>query len=302
VRPSNHLETTWLDSPSNEAQLHASVHHPNGGAQHRFNEQAVRELVLRWQDSREPALLDEILRRCEPALTGTILTRGGYSADFDEALNALRVRLWRKLPKYDHSKGRIFTFVSLIGSQGITEMRTKRNLQAQRYPEADISALDCLKHSSWSRISQAEALEDVKHRIMQVRTTCSDPHELSSQRWLVKGLLDAEFKLRRHEAADAMSIVYGLHPKRARVLHDQTLLEVRRQSLDIVEIPKIDIPHLCGTRGHALARYADQLSAQDFSKLAYLMKNLAPTIIPRPERIDLILAGFPNARRLFDCG
>src|SRR5260221_13817262 len=74
---------------------------------------------MRWQDSREPALLDEILRRCEPGLTGTILTRGGYSADFDEALNALRVRLWRKLPKYDPSKGRIFTFVSLIGSQGI---------------------------------------------------------------------------------------------------------------------------------------------------------------------------------------
>jgi hypothetical protein len=29
------------------------------------------------------------------------------------------------------------------------------------------------------------------------------------------------------------------------------------------------------------------------------MWNLAPAIIPKPERIDLILDGFPDARRLF---
>ncbi len=300
MQPSGNIEK-WLDSPVNEEprQLHASVHHPNG-APHRFDEQTTCALVLRWQASREPELLDRILSAAEPVLCGTLLSRNGYSDDFDELLNTLRIRLWRRLPKYDHSKGRIFTFVSLICSQGVTEIRTKRNLQGQRYPVADISALDYLKHSSWSRISPAEALEDVKHKIMQVRTTCTDEHELSSQRWLVKGLLDAGFQLRRHHASDSMCIVYGLHPKRARVLHDQTLLEVRRQLLDVVQIPKITTENLIGLRQFALAKYAPQLSSKDFSRLIFLMKNLAPTIIPRPERIDLILDGFPNARPLFD--
>jgi len=290
----------WLNSASEEPrQLHPSVHHPNGGAQHRFDEGVVCELVLKWQDSSEPELIEEIMRRCEPVLTGTILTRGGYSADFDEVLNSLRIRLWRRLSKFDPSRGRIFTFVSLVAGRSLIEIWSRRNLQARRYPETDISVLESIRHSSWSRISPVEALEDVRHRIMQVRTTCVDEHELSSQRWLVRGLLDAEFKLRRHQASDSMSLVYNLHPRRSRTIHDQTMLEVRRQLLDVVKVPAITRRDLIGTRGHALAKYSDQLSAQDFSKLAYLMKNLAPAIIPRPERVDLILGGFPNAQLLF---
>ena len=160
--------------------------------------------------------------------------------------------------------------------------------------------LDQLKHSTAPEVRRTEVSDDLRWRIFQVKTVCSDPYELESQRWLVKGLLDAEFKLRRHEAADAMSIVYGLHPNRARVLHDQTLLEVRRQLLDVVQIPKIDISRLCGTRGHALARYSTQLSASDFSKLAYLMRNLAPTIIPpNVRRSWLILCRWPLSRLAF---
>jgi len=301
VQPSGNIKK-WLDSPVNEEprQLHASVHHPNGGAQHRFDEGVVRELVLKWQDSREPELIEEILRRCEPALAGTILARGGYSADFNETLNALRIRLWRRLPKFDPSRGRIFTFVSLVAGRSLIEIWSRRNLQARRYPEIDISVLESIRHSSWSRISPAEALEDVWHRIMQVRTTCTDEHELSSQRWLVKGLLDAGFQLRRHHASDSMCLVFGLPAKRARVLHDQTLLEVRRQLLDVVQVPKITTENLIGLRQFALAKYAPQLSSKDFSRLIFLMRNLAPAIIPRPDRIDLILNGFPGARPLFD--
>jgi hypothetical protein len=305
VRPSNHLETTWLDSPGSElGQLHASEHHPNGGAQHRFDEGQIKEMVLRWQDSREPALLDEILRRCEPALTGTILAHGDYSMDFDESLNALRIRLWRKLPKYDHSKGRIFTFVSLIGSQGITEIRTKRNRMQQRFPEASIELLDCLQYSHSNGnddISRAAALDDIVWRVSQTRTICTDPHELQAQRWLVKGMLDSEFRLRRHQAADSMRIVYGLDWARSRQLHDYTVLETRRQLLDVVKVPVVTRRDLIGTRGHGLSKYCDQLSADDFSRLAFLMRGLSPVAIIKGP-LDWTLNGHPLARPLFDCG
>jgi hypothetical protein len=96
-----------------------------------------------------------------------------------------------------------------------------------------------------------------------------------------------------------MSIVYGLSPRRSRALHNQTLLEVRRQLLLVVEIPQIDVSHLCGTRGHALARYSTELSAQDFSKLAYLMRHLSPTSLILAGHLDWVLSGYPNAQPLF---
>jgi hypothetical protein len=115
------------------------------------------------------------------------------------------------------------------------------------------------------------------------------------------GLLDAEFKLRRHESANAMTVVFGLSPRRSRVLHDATVLEIRRQLIDIVEVPPRTRANLIGTRGHALARYADQLSPEDFSRLAFLMRGLSPMAILKGP-LDWVLNGHPEARPLHDCG
>jgi hypothetical protein len=124
---------------------------------------------------------------------------------------------------------------------------------------------------------------------------------LEAQRWLVRSLVDADFGLRRHEGSNAMTIVYGLSPKRSRLLHDATILEVRRQLLPATEIPATTKADLIGTRGHALWKFADQLSPSDFSKLAYFMKNLSPaTLIPRPECLEWTLNGYPGAQRLFN--
>jgi hypothetical protein len=114
-----------------------------------------------------------------------------------------------------------------------------------------------------------------------------------------EGLLDSEFHLCRHEAATAMELVYNLHPNRARTLHDRTVLEIRRTLLPITEIPKISLANLVGTRGKALGRYCDQLSAQDFAKLAFLMRGLSPTALILAGRVDWVLDGFPNAQPLF---
>jgi hypothetical protein len=220
---------------------------------------------------------------------------------FDEVLNVLRIRLWRKLPAFDPGKGRVFTFISLIAGQSLTEIWAKRNLHAQRYPEASIEILDCLQYSRSNGnddISRAAALEDITWRVYQTRTVCSDPYELKAQRWLVRGQLAAGFQLRRHQAADSMVIVYGLEPRRARQIHDATLLEVRRTLIGLVEIPKITLATLKGTRQSALARYAPQLSSADFSRLIFLMRNLSPVAVIG-DNLDHVLNGYPNARLLF---
>ena len=77
---------------------------------------------------------------------------------------------------------------------------------------------------------------------------------------------------------------------------------MRRQLLDIVEIPATSRQDLIGTRGRALAKYSDQLSPSDFAKLAFLMRNLSPTSLIFAGHIDWVLSGYPSSRPLFDGG
>jgi len=187
----------------------------------------------------------------------------------------------------------------LVVHQGLDDILSKRRLYASRYVTVDLSVLDHVNHSVCDWTSRAAIFEDICHRILQTQTICTDEHELAAQRWLVIcGFLYSEFKLRRHEAADSMTIVYGITRARSRQLHDLTLLEVRRQLLDVMDIPEVEVSDLRGTRAIALAKYAALLVPADFSRLVYLMRNLAPIIIEQG-RIDWILDGYPNARLLF---
>jgi hypothetical protein len=276
--------------------LQPTKHNPNG-AVHKVDEVALQKMILEWQADQKTELLNRILLYCEPIITGSVFSRSDPIADPDEVLAALRTKIWKKLPIFDAGRGRAFTFCSLVVDQGISEIRVQRNRRKKRYPEADLTGLDCLAYSRWSWISSAEEIEDAQWRIMQVQTICTDEHELKSQRWLVKSFLHSDFDLRRHEAADATVIVCGLHPARARRIHDYTMLEIRRTLLPVKEIPKITPDSLRGTRASALRKYADQLSADDFKKLVYLMHNLAPAII---DSLDHVLNGHPEARPLFD--
>lgn len=260
------------------------------------DELALQKLILEWQADPQTELLNQILLCCEPIVTGLVFSKHTPVIDPDEVLSYLRTKIWKKLPHFNPNRGRSFTYVTIVAKQALSEIRTSRQRTKARYPQADNSELDFLK-PSWEWITPAEALADILWRIYTVQTIFTDPYELESQRWLVRSLLESEFKLRRHEAADATVIVYGLSPRRARRIHDYTVLEIRRTLLPVIEVPTIKPAGLKGTREAAMRKFADQLSSEDFSKLIYLMRNLAPAII---DNLDHVLNGHPEARPLFD--
>jgi hypothetical protein len=213
-------------------------------------------------------------------------------------MNALRVKIWRKLAKYDPAKGRVFTFFSLLANQALAEVWAKKRLHQTRYNPTGIESLDHW-YSTEPEVRQTENLDDLTWRIFRVKTTLSDSFELESQRWLVRGLVDSEFQLRRHDASDAMSIVYGLSPVRSRQIHDQTLVEIRRELLPITKIPIITKGNLRGTRQFALIKFANQLAPADFWKLVFLTRNLSPVAVIPAGGLHLVLHGHPDARPLF---
>jgi hypothetical protein len=93
--------------------------------------------------------------------------------------------------------------------------------------------------------------------------------------------------------------VVGCFGRSASPPDDATTLEIRRQLLPITEIPTITKGNLRGTRGYALARFASELSPEDFSKLVFLTRNLSPVAVIQTGHLDWVLHGHPDARPLF---
>ena len=104
-------------------------------------------------------------------------------------------------------------------------------------------------------------------------------------------------------------------PRRSRELYDLTMLEVRRVLYDYISQRRpIDAGRLFGTRQAWMARYAPLMSAEEFTRFAVLMRDLAPYLLllidaqnhnrrrgPTVGRknIELILYGDPDAVPLF---
>ena len=148
-------------------------------------------------------------------------------------------------------------------------------------------------------IASRDAVNDIEYRVRRARSSCADPFERRAQRWFIERFIDSGFALKRHEAADCVMRVFGITHPRSRQLHDLTMLEVRRQLIGEKRLPLITPDLLKGTKLEALRRYGRFLSAADFSKLAVLLKDLAPSLVleMRPENICRIRRGDPEASR-----
>jgi hypothetical protein len=122
----------------------------------------------------------------------------------DELLSRIRVKVWRSLRLYDVSRGIAFNFCAKIISSATASMvgeNWRRGEHFTAFEEAYEAVTIC------DPVTTNEALCDMRHRVRQIKTPCTDAYELEAQRWLVDSFLDCEFCIRRHEAADSMSMV-----------------------------------------------------------------------------------------------
>jgi len=192
----------------------------------------------------------------------------------------------------------VFTFVTrAVESALIDAVRRKRPGNGKLLPLEDAPP----KTLSVNGQEHGEAVDDIVFRISRIKTVSALPHEREAQRWLVKNLVASNFCFRRHEAADAMTIVYGLSPERSRKLYDITLLSIRRELIAERKLKPVAEESLVGTRAKALLRYRDRLGELEFARLVFLMSNLAPAIIETGEfSLNEILYGSSREVPLFE--
>jgi hypothetical protein len=297
--------------------MFTSKHHPAGGATSHLDNARLEEIITRYQTQGDVESLGEIVKltqtRAQTLIRFYKTTR--YRPE-DELLSDVNWKLMRAVDKFDPAKGSAFTFVSQViwSTLSTSVMSAKRS--AQKYAEFDSSLANRLPANA----ENLDGLHDLRHRIKaSVKTTLTDESELSTQRWYVDSFTAEGFDARRHDCADAAMAVYGLSHSRSRELYDLTMLEVRRVLYDDVKKrPQVVPGRLTGTKLAWLIRYAPLLSAAEFTKLAVVMRDLAPYVLLLVDRdnrenrrrdrsvriarkhLEVIIYGDPAALLLFD--
>jgi hypothetical protein len=293
-----------------------SKHHPNGGAVSHCDNAQLEQAIARFQNG-DAGSLGEIVQLVEPrALTLIRFHKTGHYRPEDELLSDVNFKLMRSIGRFDARRASGFSYVSRIIESSLKTAVSNQRRNWLRHCELDGE----LANSLHAKTADYSAFDDFAHRIKSgVKTTLTEPLEIETQRWYIDSFTEDGFACRRHQCANAAMIVYQLSHARSRELYDLTMLEVRRVLYDDVKRrQQIIAGRFLGTRCAWMVQYSPLLTADEFTRFYYLMRDLAPYLLlliidpskannHRQDRnpavarrnLELILHGHPDAVPLF---
>jgi hypothetical protein len=279
-----------------------------------FNAEKVSSLMLDFQRTGDHRLFEGILKESTRLIKANIEEkRTTYYVASDELISRINLKLFKSVSHYDPGRGSAYSFVNKVIKTQLCSAVMERKAQLRKQVDWDSS----YEQSVPAALRDGALMEDLIWKIRQIKTICTDDFELGAQRWMVDSYIECGFKLRRHEAADAMMTVFNIGHGRARRLHDLTLLEIRRAVWEDHPNGKEIAPaSLAGTSSRPLIPYARYLSVADFTNLVCLLEGLAPALVmyikaqnirairkgsakALAENLRLIINGHPQARLLF---
>ena len=264
-----------------------------------FIEPEALTVFYRYKANDRLEELDALLRLLIPIIETVICKKLGFvSEDYPEIRAYVLRRLSRGLSnRYDPARGSLFNFTTKLTENSLVDLLRRKVARAKYFVPLDD---EMISQFGVNGADHRHAAAEIAYRVMQVKTISTDRNEIAAQRWLVRNLLVSGFRFYRHEAADAMTVVYAIDPVRSRRLYDITLLSIRRTLVGERKLKPVQTGALSGTREKALLRYRSRLSEAEFARLVYLMRNLAPSLIESGEfTLSDVLYGPENERALF---
>jgi hypothetical protein len=275
--------------------LYPTWRHPNGGVRY-FDNDRAQEWIESYNRTQDPDSLAALLRHVEPLARSLLAYRNTIAyAPLDELLSRVRLKIWRSLKLYDPSRGTAFSFCSMVISRvGMSAVNESWSRQGRflALEEADRCAVPAETYAN-------EAIAEIEHLVRQVKTSCTKRYELEAQRWFIESFIDSGFRLRRHQASDGVMQVFNLDHSRSRQLFDLTMVAVRRELLPNRRLRLLGPLDLRGTKSEALMRYAKYLSSEEFTRLAVLLRDVAPSVVltVNPCTACAVRKGEPQATR-----
>jgi hypothetical protein len=290
------------------------------------NETELQIAVLRYQETKLGRDAEIVLHLADPLIRGMLgRAATAFGLDLEESRCKVQFKIWKALSSYRPESGRIFSYLNATVQNHTRSLCNEHIKNHERWVAfTDLAPAEESENleASINPWRSAEALEDIQHKLCSLRTLCTRENELRAQKWLVRGLIQSEFSIPRHEAVKALRIVFNVDLKTGRLVHDKTILELRRVMLNGRQhFPPINVCKLRDKRERGLLKFRPYVSQENFDKLVYLMRNLAPIIISdqieketrslngegTPERkraiireqLNFAIDGYPNAVPLF---
>jgi len=298
--------------------MHASKHHPNGGAVQHFDNERIEMLMREHQCNRDRESMSAIIELAQPRVSTLIrfYKTARYKSE-DELRSDVNFKLMRAIPSFNPQKGTAFRYISQVITNVLCTSVSNARKDSSRHCELGDDLVEALPAKD-GELSGRAATDDVIYRIKRgVRTTLINSAELNACRWYVESFLAGAFELRRHECADACMVVHQLSHSRSRELYDLVLLECRRVLYPDRPPRQLIAPgRLAGTRAQWMIRYAVLMNSEEFTKFFTLTKDLGPFVLVlvdplnksrRKDRsaqvtrrnVEFVLYGYPDAVPLF---
>ena len=286
-----------MHAPASDCPVVSTWRHLNGDGAHYFDSNAAGQWIEAYNTNGDQEALSKLLAHVEPLARSILEYRCTTRHEaIDELLSRIRIKLWRSAKLFNADRGSAFSFCARVISSTAASVVGEAWARSERFVWFDES----LDHRAGpSALEISEAVADVVAKVRRVKTSCTKRAELAAQRWYVESFIDCGFKIRRHQASNAVMEVYALDHARARALFDLTMVAIRRELINERRLPPVAPASLRHTKSQALIRHAKILSAQEFTRLAILLRDVAPSVIytVNPANVAAIRNGEPNATR-----
>jgi DNA-directed RNA polymerase specialized sigma24 family protein len=295
------------------AETRTSWRHPQGDARTYFDSERAAQWIEDWNKQGNMDSLNRLLIHARPLIESICEYRATTKhEELAELVQLCQIKLWRSARLFDPSRGSAFSFVARVVSSVSASIVADAWRRGERFVSLEEVRRQTMGENAYTledrdlapfqaTPADQHALEHIEFLVRSVRTTLTDPEELSAGRWIILSLAQCGFGLARHQVADSAMKVFNLTHHRARQVHDLLLVSLRRGLLNGIERRLVPIRprDIVRTRLAALEKFAPLLSPEEFTKLCVLLRDLAPATVflMRPENALKILRGDSAAAR-----
>jgi hypothetical protein len=263
-----------------------TLHHPEGIPQDEmfFNEEAVSGLILKWRDTGDILVWQEIVKE-SLALVDTLILDGGFT-DWEE-MDALRsecvIKLSKVIEKFDPKRGRAFTIFSISIKHFLISYSQKIRSKSKFIANVEDGYLENLSGDTY--VNQ-EISPEFKKRVMGIETRFNTPNQRDALKYYVTYFLNDGFFTSKIKMCTTASLSFGLTMDQAYILYDYALIKLRSELIDMSDMPPTDIELLrLNKRWSLIPEMAELIGLQSVEKLVSIFGGVNITF-PSPK--DLV--------------
>jgi len=266
-----------------------TLRHPEGLDKDEFffDEDIVRELVLKYQQSHDVDVWKKIVDESVP-LIDTLILYGKFT-EYDD-LDALRseciLKIHKILDKYDPRRGKIYTLFSVSIKNFLVSYAQK--IDKRDYMRVWSEEGDILDNFEGSVNMNEGFPDDLKAKVLNVTTRFSQEPYNSVVKYFITFFVNEGFGTPKTYLCNTASSSHNLSVDKCYYLYDYSLIRLRSALIDLYDFTHSDSEiYRFFTRWSFIPEICDLIGPENTDKLLTMFKGVSVTF-PSDRELDKI--------------